>query len=69
MLSDERRLSYSLSAMKLVTVGEQVHEQSPDLPWSFLSSVALSTMSLAMTRSSSYQDKRLRCVRSVIFEK
>ena len=32
MLNDERRLSYSLSAMKLVTVGEQVQEQSPDLP-------------------------------------
>ena len=32
ILSDERILSYSLSAMKLVTVGEQVHEQSPDLP-------------------------------------
>jgi hypothetical protein len=31
MLNDERRLSYSLSAMKLVTVGEQAHEQSPDL--------------------------------------
>ena len=32
MLNDERRLSYSLSAMKLVTVGGQAHEQSPDLP-------------------------------------
>ena len=25
MLNDERKLSYSLSALKLVTVGEQVH--------------------------------------------
>jgi hypothetical protein len=32
MLRDERRLSYSLSAMKLVTVGEQVQVQMPDLP-------------------------------------
>ncbi len=32
ILNDERRLSYSLSVMKLVTVGEQVHLQSPDLP-------------------------------------
>jgi hypothetical protein len=32
MLKEERRLSYSLSAMKLVTVGEQEQEQSPDLP-------------------------------------
>ena len=57
ILSDERRLSYSLSAMKLVTVGGQVHEQSPGLPRSFSSTVALSTMSLAMTRSSSYQEE------------
>ena len=32
MLNDESKLSYSLSAMKLVTVGEQMHVQSPDLP-------------------------------------
>jgi len=32
ILNEERRLSYSLSAMKLVTVGEQEHVQSPDLP-------------------------------------
>jgi hypothetical protein len=34
ILSDESRLSYSLSDMKLVTVGGQVHEQSPGLPLS-----------------------------------
>jgi hypothetical protein len=49
MLKEERRLSYSLSAMKLVTVGEQEQEQSPDLPRSFSNSAAFSTMSLAMT--------------------
>ncbi len=29
-LNEENKLSYSLSAMKLVTVGEQVHARSPD---------------------------------------
>ncbi len=52
-LSEARRFSYSLSAMKLVTVGEQVQEHMLDLSRSLSSSIAFSTISLAMTRSSS----------------
>jgi hypothetical protein len=67
-LNEQSKLSCSLGALKLVTVGGQVHTQSPDLPRSFPSSVGCSIISLAMTRSSSYQDMILQCIRSVIFE-